>query len=96
MCMRDRYLPGQVQASSVFQDLYHPQAVLVMREPLGADFVQGAFPRMPKGRMSQIVPQGNGLNQILVQPQAPPDGPRDLRNLQRMGQACLLYTSRCV
>ena len=42
---------------------------------------------MSEGRMSQVVAQGDGLRQRLVEPQGLGDGPGDLGDLQRVGQA---------
>lgn len=41
---------------------------------------------MSEGRMPQIMPQGNGLNQIIIQPQGLRNGSGSLRNFQGMGQ----------
>ncbi len=50
------------------------------------DLFQGILPGMAEGRMAQIMGQGQGLAQVLVQMQIAADGTRDLRNLERMGQ----------
>ena len=42
---------------------------------------------MPKRGMPQVVPQGDGLCQVLIEAQRPRDGARDLHNLQRMRHA---------
>src|SRR3989338_6682049 len=41
---------------------------------------------MPKGRVSQIMRQGNGLYQVFVDSQGPSDRAPELRHLQRMRQ----------
>ena len=41
---------------------------------------------MSEGRMAQIMPQGDGLRQILIQAQRSGDRPGDLRHLQGMRQ----------
>ena len=57
-----------------------------MGKAAGAQAVQRALPRVAKGGMAQVVAQGDGLGQILVQPQGASDGAGDLRDLQRVGQ----------
>ena len=42
---------------------------------------------MAKGRVPEIVAQGDGLGQVLVEPQADRHGAGDLRDLQHMGQS---------
>ena len=42
---------------------------------------------MAEGRVSQIVPQGNGLCQIFIQPKCPGNGACHLCHFQRVGQA---------
>ena len=41
---------------------------------------------MSEGRMPQIMPQSNGLNQIIIQPQGLRNGSGSLGNFQGMGQ----------
>ena len=41
---------------------------------------------MAKGRVAQIVSQGDGLRQAFIEPQRFCDGPRNLGNLQGVGQ----------
>ena len=42
---------------------------------------------MAKGRVAQIVSQGDSLRQAFIEPQRFCDGPRNLGNLQGVGQA---------
>ena len=49
--------------------------------------VQGPLPRMAEGGMPQIMAHSDRLRQILVEPQRPGDGPGNLGNLKRVGQA---------
>ena len=49
--------------------------------------LQLVLARMAERRMPQIVGQGDGLGQILIQPQRMGQRPRDLRHLQTVGQA---------
>ncbi len=81
------YLPRQVKPHAVlFQPLHNAQALFIMREAacVPTEHAQFTFPRMTKGRMSQIVPQCNSFRQILIQLQRARNRPRNLRNLQRM------------
>ena len=57
-----------------------------MPESLRQQGVQRPLPDVAVGRVAQIMPQGDGLRQILVQPQGPGQGPGHLGNLQRVGQ----------
>ena len=57
-----------------------------MAEALRANRIQRTLACVAERRMPKIMPQCDGLHQIFVQAQGPRDGPRDLRNLQRMGQ----------
>ena len=52
---------------------------LVVGKAAGAQAVQRALSRVAEGGMPQVVAQGDGLGQILVQPQRPGDGAGDLR-----------------
>jgi len=49
--------------------------------------IELALARMTEGRVSEIVAQGQGLGQILVQPECAGDGAGDLGDLDRMGKA---------
>ena len=81
------HLPGQVQALAVlFQILYHPQALAIMGKPAGAQPVEGPFPRMTKRRVAQIMAQGDGLGEVLIQAQGTGHGAGDLADFQGMGQ----------
>ena len=58
-----------------------------MAEALGHQRVQCALADVAEGSVTQVVSQGDGLGQILVQAQATRQRPRDLAHLQRVGQA---------
>ena len=53
---------------------------------LGADFIQNLFAGMPEGGVTQIMPQGDGLGEILVQTERPRHGSGDLSHFERVGQ----------
>ena len=57
-----------------------------MRKAIGTQFIQDPFAGVSKGRMAQIMSQGNGLSQILVQAQGAGNGTGNLCHFQRMGQ----------
>ena len=81
------HLPGQVQASSTFFQLFHyPDALLIMGKSGAAQIIQYTLPGMSEWRMPQIVPQGDSLRQILVETQRLGHGSGYLGNLQGMGQ----------
>ena len=69
------------------QQIHHPQALFVMLEAALVDLVQRPLSGVAEGRVPQIVPQGDGLRQILVEPQGPGHRPRKPRHLQGVGQA---------
>lgn len=48
--------------------------------------VQGAFPGVPERRVPEVVRERDGLREVLVQPEAPGDRPRDARHLDRVGE----------
>jgi hypothetical protein len=49
--------------------------------------VEGLFTGMPKGRMADVVSQGEGFRQFGIQPQRGGQSAGDLGDLQSMGQA---------
>ena len=51
-------------------------------------FVERILPGMAEGRMTEIVRETDGFRQHLVESQRLGDGPRDLRDLERMREAC--------
>ena len=80
-------LPGKVESFAVlFQHIHHPQALPVVGKAAGTKLVQRPFPRMTEGRMPQIMAQGDGLGQILIETQCPGNGAGNLGDLQSMGQ----------
>ncbi len=72
----------------IFDQRHDPQRLHIVVEPAPWRHLVGqhALPRMPEGRMPQIMGQRDRLGQILIEPERPRDGPRDLAHLQRMGQ----------
>ena len=88
------HLPRQVQAPAVlFQLVHHTQALHVVLEAVRAQLIQRALPGMAKRRVAQIMGKADCFGQIFVQPQGAGNGPRDLRDLQRMGQSGAVQVS---
>ena len=83
---------AQVQALAVeLEDVHDAQRVLVMAkaavEVPAQAVVEHVLADVAEGRMAEIVPQPDGLGQVLVEPQRARDGARDLGHLERVGQA---------
>ena len=84
---------GQRQVEPLAVALEHvddPQRVLVVQKPSAEPLAQAAVERlladMPERRVPEVVAEPDRLDQVLVQPQRARDGPRDLRDLERMRQ----------
>ena len=81
------HLLGEIEAAAVpFQTGHHPDALGGVVEVGVVDVLKGVFPGVAEGGMPQIVPQGDGLGEVLVEAQRPAQGAGDLANLQRVGQ----------
>ena len=70
-----------------FQAVHHPKGLLVVPEATGKNLVEHPLPRVAKGGVPQVVTQGNGLGEVLVEPQAPGDGAGDPNHLQGVGHS---------
>ena len=80
------HLPGEVQpVPLLLQPVHHPQGLLVVLEAPGHDLAQQPLPRVPEGGVPQVVAQGDGLGEVLVEAQAPGDGAGDAADLQGVG-----------
>ena len=80
------HFPGQVQSGSLLlQPLHHPQGLPEVGEAAGHDGVEQPLSRVAEGGVAQIVAQGDGLGQVLVQRQPPGDGPGNAADLQGVG-----------
>ncbi len=81
------HLHSQVQAlTALFQPVHHPQALLVVGKAPGHHLPQRLFSGVAEGGVPQVMAQGDGLGQVLVEPQAPGHRAGDLGDLQGMGQ----------
>ena len=81
------YLPGQVQPLPIlFQNFHNTDALHIMPEPIFAKGIEHMLPCMSKWSMPQIMPKGNSLHQILIQPESLCNCAGILGYLQCMGQ----------
>ena len=87
------HLVGQVEAGMLggasLQAVHHPEHLCVVAEaavPLH-QAVEGHLAAVTEGRVPEVVPQGEGLAQGLVQPQGSADAARDLTDLEAVGEA---------
>ncbi len=82
---------GEVEPRPVPFDLLHDaEALLVVQErpavPLAKDLVQRLLARVTEGRVPQIVPHGDGLDEVLVQVERPAHGAGEARDLKGVRQ----------
>ena len=91
------HLPGKIKSRAVFlQALHHPDTLPVMGKSKGTYPVKCPLPRMSKGRMAQIMSKGNGLHQVIIQPQSLCNGSGCLGDLQGVGQTVpVMIPLRC-
>ena len=82
-----KHLNGEVEPLALFfQDVHHPQALVVMAEALGVELVQHRFPGVAEGGVPEIMAQGDGLGEMAVEAQGHGNGPGDLAYLEHMGE----------
>ena len=79
--------------TAAFEHLYHAQALLIMGK-MADDLLHDRLARMAERRMSNIMPEGNGLRQILVEPQSACNRTRDLRHLKTVRHARAVVVPR--
>ena len=80
-------LEGQVQALAlVFELLDDPQALVGVVEAEGQELAQGLFAGVAEGRVPEVVAEGDGLGQVLVEAEGLGDRPGDLGDLEAVGQ----------
>jgi hypothetical protein len=63
------------------------QIVIEEKSMLAHDRIERLFPGMPEGRVPEVVHQGQRLDQVHVDVQGASERARNLRDLQRVGQA---------
>ena len=82
----------EVQAAKagvgVFQVVHDPKRLAVVLEPavVGHQFVEHGFAAVPERRVAEIVPKGNRLDEVLVEPEGPAERPGNLGHLQGVRQ----------
>ena len=69
------------------------QALLIVQETgfrheLAVGGIERFFPRVTERRVTEVVGKGDGFRQILVELQGAGDRASDLRDFERMGEAC--------
>ena len=85
--------PGQIETLKLgvpgLQLCHHTQGlgIVIKAAKIGHGFRQSVLARMPEGRMAEIVGERAGFGQILIHLQRPRQGPGDLGDFQRVGQA---------
>jgi hypothetical protein len=77
------HLPREVQA---LENLDDPHGLEVVPEPR-VERGDHLLAEVTEGRMAEIVPQADRLDQVFVEAERPGDGPRHLGDLERVGQA---------
>ena len=79
---------AEIQPVTVpLQIINNPKTLLIVLEALREDPVQGALTGVAKGRMAEIVTEGDGFHQILVQTKCPGNRSGKTADLQRVGKA---------
>ena len=92
------HLAREIEAASVLlEKVHHAGGLLVVAKqppslvsiriqapPTGDGTGERSLPRVPKGRVSQIVPEGDGLGEVLVQAKRGGHAAGNLRNLKRV------------
>jgi len=78
-----QYLQGQIEPPAVFlhpvQELHPLEVVQKCPDTVGlTDGRKNPLPVMPEGGMPDVVAQGDGLDEVFIQPQILADGPADL------------------
>src|SRR5258707_14826149 len=56
-------------------------------EALAQAVVEDCLADVPEGRVPEVVAKADRLGQVLVEPEGPGDGARDLGHLERVGEA---------
>ena len=82
------HLPREVEAvAAVFQHLDDAAALHAVLKSALDDVIERVLARVPERRMPKVVPHGDGLGQVLVEPQRAGQRAGHLRDLQRVRQA---------
>src|SRR5262249_52041368 len=81
-------LPGQIQpVSIVLEHVDDAKALLVVLESTRYERLQDPLAGVAERRRAQVLPERDGFGQLLIKPQHLGNAARDLRDLERVGQA---------
>ena len=80
---------AEIQAAPCFFQLVHHAKALLIVVERACHLPQRPLSGMAEGRVAEIVTEGNGLRQILVQGERPGDGPRNAGHLQGVCKSCV-------
>ncbi len=79
---------GEIQAGSVFlKNIDDPQALDIVVKPTGVNLSQYCLTSVSKGCMAEVMPQGDGLGEVFVEPEGARDGAGDLGYLEDVREA---------
>ena len=88
------YFEAQVESTKfgvaqleIFHDAKRVQVVVECQPVAAHGCIQRLLTGVTKGRMSDVMHQGQGFDEISVQAQRPGNGPRDLRDFNGVRQA---------
>ena len=82
------HFPRQVEPLAVvLEHVDDAETLLVVVEAAGDEIVEDALAGVAERRVPEIVPERDGLGQLLVEPQHLGDAARNLRDLERVRQA---------
>jgi hypothetical protein len=82
------HFPAQIESAPVaLQHVHDAKALLVVAETRPARACRAPAPPRAERRVAQVVPEGDGLGELFVQPQHLGDGAGDLRDLERVREA---------
>ena len=82
------HLPGEVEARAVVLEVFDDaQALLVVAERPAQERRERLLAQVTERGVPQVVAQGDGFGEVLVEPQGSGRGPGDVRDVERVGEA---------
>jgi hypothetical protein len=82
------YFFGEIKAfASLFKKIHHAEALFVVLETAGVYLSEDVLAGVAERGMAQVVRQGDGLGEVLVEPQGARDGARYLADLEHVREA---------
>ena len=79
------HLPREVQPLAVVLEVVDdPERLLRVAERPAEERRERLLPQVPERRVPEVVPEGDRLREVLVQPERPRRRPRDLRHVERV------------